>query len=51
LEKYQDDERIMTILGTIGLGRGKPDSQSSHFSNWLSPVFGMGFLVTGLGLL
>jgi hypothetical protein len=25
LEKYQDDERIMTILGTIGLGRWKPD--------------------------
>ena len=40
LEKYQDDDRIMTILGTIGLGRWKPDSQSYHFSYWPSPVWG-----------
>jgi hypothetical protein len=40
LEKYQDDDRIATILGTIGLGRWKPDSQSYHFSYWPSPVWG-----------
>jgi hypothetical protein len=49
LEKYQDDDRIATILGTIGLGRWKPDSQSYHFSYW--PSLGMGFPVTGLALL
>jgi len=40
LEKYQDDDRIATILGTIGLGRWKPDSQGYHFSYWPSPVWG-----------
>lgn len=40
LEKYQDDPRIMTILGTNGLGKWQPDKQSYHFSYWPSPVWG-----------
>ena len=40
LEKYQGDERIMTIRGTNELGKWKPDSQSYHFCCWPSPVWG-----------
>ncbi|MBE9166073.1 glycosyltransferase family 2 protein [Pleurocapsales cyanobacterium LEGE 06147] len=32
LEKYQDDERIMTIGGYNGLGKWKSNKQSYHFS-------------------
>ncbi|MBU7581631.1 MAG: glycosyltransferase family 2 protein [Nostoc sp. TH1S01] len=40
LEKYQDDERIMTILGTNGLSQWKSDRLSYHFCYWPSPVWG-----------
>jgi hypothetical protein len=40
LEKYQDDERILTILGTNGFKKWKSNSQSYHFSYWLCPVWG-----------
>lgn len=40
LEKYQDDDRVMTILGTNGLKKWKSNSQSYHFSYWPSPVWG-----------
>ncbi|MGJ5675494.1 MAG: glycosyltransferase family 2 protein [Nostochopsis sp.] len=40
LEKYQDDQRIMTILGTNGLKKWKSNNQSYHFCYWPSPVWG-----------
>ena len=40
LEKYQDDERIMTIIGTNGLGKWKSDSQSYHFSSYCPGPWG-----------
>jgi len=40
LEKYQDEQRIMTILGTNNLGRRRAREQSYCFTCWPSPAWG-----------